>query len=1201
MRELRGPHHSDLKLSNHKQSSRLRVILIFVSLMVFAVGIALLPNQRVTANAIRRGPRPTLASPYDRSDRASAQDRAAQAGDQQDQSRNERAVDKDKDDDDDDADLPSFFKGHVDKQEYLRMRGQYIAQLRGLPHGLMYDPRVRAIQRMERAEQRMRQGIEAQSSISSLRWNSIGPAPIPNGGFSFSGRVTAIAVHPTDPSKAYVGTAQGGLYRTLDGGTTWTALMDTAQSLAIGAVAIAPSSPSTVFVGTGEANSSGDSFFGVGLYRIDNADTTPVLNGPFSKDGSNNNLISQNSISQIAVNPADANTIFVSTTAGIGGIGASFPSARPASALFRSTNALSGAVTFTKFPVPVGSVDVDVTDIAMEPGNGNNLLIATEGFDGSNLTGGVFRSTNALSSPTFTRTLAIADFINVKLAINKVSTTVTVLAATGENSGSGTCSTGGVLRRSTDGGQTFSAPITAASGYCAGQCFYDILIGIDPGNSNVIYIGGQANGSCGAALKKSTDGGASFAFSGSLHPDSHAIGIAPSNTSIVYAGNDGGIWRTTNAGGAWTSLNNTGFNATQFQSLALHPSNREFMIGGTQDNGSEFRKTDATWVQSDGGDGGYTLIDQSATDTTNVTMYHTYFNQTNNLIGFARATVANPSGGGWSFFGAQNNGVSCVSNNGIVCSDRVLFYAPMALGPGTPNTVYFGTDRLYRSIDKGSNMIAVSQGPLVANVPVSSIGISPQDDNVRIVGLSNGKVFRTTTGSSTLNDVTGSVTNRYISRAVIDPNNTNTAYVTVSAFGIPLGAHVWKTTNLSAGSPTWTMAGAGIPDVPVNAFVVDKNNSNNLYAGTDIGVFNSTDGGANWTPFGTGLPRVAVFDMAIQNNSRVLRVATHGRGIWEISISSTALFRGKSDFEPDLRTELTFYRDGTWGVLKSSQSFALGSAQFFSWGGAGLPPVVADFDGDGKTDLGFIAPPAGGQSAAYSILKSSTGYSFAPGQVFFSPAGFPALGDTPVVGDFDGDGKADPGIWRASMGIWIIPLSSTNYTTFIFAQWGQQGDVPIVADFDGDEKADLAFYRDGTWGVLKSSQGYSLGSAQFFSWGGVGLPPIVGDFDGDGKADLAYVAPPAGGQSAVYSILKSSTGYSFAPGQVLFVPAGFPSLGDTPVVGDFDGDGKSDPGIWRASQGIWIIPLSSSNFSSFVFAQWGQMGDIAMPNKVSQF
>jgi hypothetical protein len=168
------------------------------------------------------------------------------------------------------------------------------------------------------------------------------------------------------------------------------------------------------------------------------------------------------------------------------------------------------------------------------------------------------------------------------------------------------------------------------------------------------------------------------------------------------------------------------------------------------------------------------------------------------------------------------------------------------------------------------------------------------------------------------------------------------------------------------------------------------------------------------------------------------------------------------------------------------------------------------------------------------------------------------------------------------------------------SQWGQLGDTPVIADFDMDGKADIGFYRDGLWGVLKSGQNYSLGSAQFFGWGGPGLQPIVGDVDGDTKADIGYIVPPSGGQSAVYAILKSSTGYSFLPEDVLFVPAGFPVLGDTPVVGDFDGDGKADPGIWRESQGVWIIPRSSSNYTTFIFSQWGQAGDIAFPNSTGR-
>jgi Interleukin-like EMT inducer/Glycosyl hydrolases family 2, TIM barrel domain/Viral BACON domain len=304
----------------------------------------------------------------------------------------------------------------------------------------------------------------------------------------------------------------------------------------------------------------------------------------------------------------------------------------------------------------------------------------------------------------------------------------------------------------------------------------------------------------------------------------------------------------------------------------------------------------------------------------------------------------------------------------------------------------------------------------------------------------------------------------------------------------------------------------------------------------------------------------------------------------------------RGNLDSDNKTDITFYRNGLWGVLQSSQNFSSDHSRFFDWGGSGLLPLIGDFDGDGQADLAYMIPPAGGQSAAYAILKSTTNYDFHVSQ--FVPAGFPSLGDTPVVGDFDGDGRADPGIWRASQAVWIVPLSSTNYTTYLFAQWGQPGDVPVVGDFDGDGRADFGFYRNGLWDIRLSTNAYSLANRLFFFWGGAGLPPIVADFDGDHKADAAYVVPPSGGQSATYAIVKSSSNYS--SGQAQFVPAGFPSLGDTPVVGDYDGDGKMDPGIWRATQGVWIIPLSSSNYASYRFAQWGQPGDTAIPNTLNQ-
>jgi hypothetical protein len=144
---------------------------------------------------------------------------------------------------------------------------------------------------------------------------------------------------------------------------------------------------------------------------------------------------------------------------------------------------------------------------------------------------------------------------------------------------------------------------------------------------------------------------------------------------------------------------------------------------------------------------------------------------------------------------------------------------------------------------------------------------------------------------------------------------------------------------------------------------------------------------------------------------------------------------------------------------------------------------------------------------------------------------------------------------------------------------------------DGDGQTDIGYWRPSTavWGFLQSTHGYSYGSPLFFSWGASGDIPVMADYDGDHLTDPAVVIPPAGAQSRAYRILLSSKAYD--TGQSLTIPAGWPGLGDTPVPGDYDGDGKADAGIWRANTGVWIIPKSSTNNSSCLFAAWGASGD----------
>jgi photosystem II stability/assembly factor-like uncharacterized protein len=782
---------------------------------------------------------------------------------------------------------------------YHELRSEHVGLLRGAADlAANRLARAIAVQTMNLQERQRDQRLASPTGaaatprlLANPAWTALGPAPIPNGQTQgvvqpVSGRVTSIAVHPTDPTIAYVGTAGGGLYRTLDAGATWTALMDNALSLAIGFVTLDPTDPTTVVVGTGEGNFSADSIFGVGVYVIRNANTTPTLVGPLNKDGLGSDVFTGRSISKIVVDPLNHNNVFVATTSGFGGISGSPAATLPVRGLYRSMNFFGASPTFTMLTVPTGVSNRSVTDIAVDPTDSNMLIAAVDGL-GAAGDGGIWRSINALAAtPSFTQSFTAQAV--TKLAVTKVGSVLTVLAALDELAPLPCpANTYGTLRRSTDGGATFSAVLPAASGHCSGQCWYDDPVVMSPTDPNVIWLGGSADrtGTCASSLLIHSTDGTTFTRSATgLHADMHALAFAPSNTSVLWNGNDGGVWRSTDGGATWTSRNTASFDATQFQSIAVHPSDRTFSIGGTQDNGTTFLQPAGTWTRADFGDGGFALIDQNAADTTTVTMYHTYFNRAGSLMGTARVTsVSSAHDNGWSFLGCGG------TPNGINCSDSaVLFYAPMALGPGSPNTLYYGSDRLYRSADLGTTMTVVSQ-QFALSKPVTAIGISAQNDLVRIVGV-NGHIYATTTGANPLVDVTpaGFPTTKFVSRAVIDPTNANTAYVTISGYGLSPGQHIWKTTNLSGAPPTWVASGTGLPDVPVDSFVVDPIHPEQLYSGTDIGVYASGDAGATWTPYGSGLPRVPVFDLATQSANRLLRIATHGRGMWQAAISAAA-------------------------------------------------------------------------------------------------------------------------------------------------------------------------------------------------------------------------------------------------------------------------------------------------------------------------
>jgi uncharacterized protein (TIGR03437 family) len=467
--------------------------------------------------------------------------------------------------------------------------------------------------------------------------------------------------------------------------------------------------------------------------------------------------------------------------------------------------------------------------------------------------------------------------------------------------------------RSTDGGVTW---LKVTSPQLAGQAYYNLALAVDPIDANIVYYGTSANSvNTGGTLWRSRDGGQTWTdisggngSTGGLHADTHWIAISPTNRDVLFTANDGGVWRTSNATAnvvAWTSLNQT-LNVTQFQTIALHPSDPNILLGGTQDNDTNRYDGSPNWFQARGGDGGFALIDQANPQV----LYHTFFNQDNADGQRAQIGPEISLNGGNSW--ARRGCFGCSAQVGnFNPADRVGFYAPMTLHPaftGTSgNVVYFGTKRLYRTADQGVTWIGLGASAdgfgadLTKNSSttyshISAITAHPalnQDGSppgeVVWVGTNDGLVQLTTNAgalaAATFTNVTRApLPNRFVTDIALDQNNQQRAFVTYSGFNTntpDTPGHIFMTNDQGQ---AWLDISGNLPDVPVTSLVLDPLRSGVLYAGTDIDVFQTADQGVTWLRLGSNLPNVAVLMLRYHAATRALIAATHGGGVYRLAL-----------------------------------------------------------------------------------------------------------------------------------------------------------------------------------------------------------------------------------------------------------------------------------------------------------------------------
>jgi photosystem II stability/assembly factor-like uncharacterized protein len=532
------------------------------------------------------------------------------------------------------------------------------------------------------------------SKTRTTNWLSINPIGMfyqrTNANY-ISGRTNSIAFHPTNPNIFYIAAAQGGVWKTTDGGVNWTVLTDNLPTLACGDVVVDQQNPNVLYLGTGELNYSSDSQYGNGIYKSTDAGATWFQVATVSQVG--------NRCSYMAIDPFNSNIVYMGGSSGI----------------YKSTNA---GINWTNM---AGGTNVNC--VIINPTNSQIIYITNGGTNA----GQVLKSTDGGTTWTTLAGGLPTSMGRIQLAMAK-SNVNTIYASIAASSGGALLG----LYRTTDAGTTWTLQASTPN-YLSSQGWYDNAVIVKPSNENHVIVGGL---DCYA----STTGGTSLvqkaAWASSTpgnfcHADIHRLEY---NGTVLYCCSDGGVYKSTNDGNNWTDLNQK-LSTLQYQSADYDPTNLLSFQGGTQDN-NKMTTTNGgnNWIQRTTGDGGYTIVDPVNTNY----VYGQYVNgsiQRSNNSGVSFSSIT-PSGSTGGLF--YNPYEMAPGDHNTIVFGRA--------------DIWKTTNAQTASSSSGWTQIATTT---IVGGSVSAIGISATNINKIYIGTSNGRILVTTDNGANWSVITG--------------------------------------------------------------------------------------------------------------------------------------------------------------------------------------------------------------------------------------------------------------------------------------------------------------------------------------------------------------------------------------------------------------------------------------------------------------